>query len=552
MTTPAWSKAWEKYSHLNPTDCLRRSHLKIISMHPGHNNPITESSEFQELEALGLQWSWLSRPCQLHGTGVGLSASIVEIEAKKSFTQQAWEWAIGEPIGASIGLSHQRALHEAFQVKPSPDIVIILEEDVLPSSNLLTLFGHVMAEWWGNVQMESTHYISLTYDDSNAGLMKKVFSSVREVPGTRGAKHFFLQALPHQDKGKGRGGGYEWVGQGARAYAVSRELGQALINEPISHWWDMHVKAVLDKHRRSQLSHQGKAFYACLAWPLLFKHEIDMAHRLRGSGRLLAQATGPAEQISRYISLDLSGMWGFSNRAQTLCSVAQWCSMHRFGAYVLWNKNDACDSTFDEVCTLVQDHPVMKNIPFIRFFEDGGNSSWKASKNDKEWPCGDVKFQVHCSLCMHWCHQWYTNYLQGQGPRAQGIYQDIVDHHFLDKDPAEMLTLIDISPDIKAQAKMIFDEALTNSGCTEGVAFHVRRGDLRYFRETDTARRTNADYRKQRELREQWEKADRDIKAAVVRVVRSHRHEVAWHVTVVCSITDTGTQQSAVVPWSVH
>ena len=93
--------------------------------------------------------------------------------------------------------------------------------------------------------------------------------------------------------------------------------------------------------------------------------------------------------------------------------------------------------------------------------------------------------------------------LAGAGPPGPGIYQDIVDHHFLDKDPAEMLTLIDISDDIKAEANMILEDALKLSQGTEAVAFHVRRGDMRYFKETDTAQRTNANIRKQKELGEQ-------------------------------------------------
>ena len=82
---------------------------------------------------------------------------------------------------------------------------------------------------------------------------------------------------------------------------------------------------------------------------MLFRHEIDLGHRLKGIGRFMVLATGPAEQISKYISLDLAVMWGYSNRAQTLCSMAQWCFMHRLGIYVLWNKNRACDFTFEKV-----------------------------------------------------------------------------------------------------------------------------------------------------------------------------------------------------------
>ena len=152
-------------------------------------------------------------------------------------------------------------------------------------------------------------------------------------------------------------------------------------------YYDIHLLQTLS-HERMELwkkHNRDEKNLAIMVSTPMFHHTPLFGERFRGSGRLQAEAQSSAEQWSHYICVSVSREWGVTNRAQTVCLLASFAAMHKFGMYVAWTPKKACNCTMTEVFDINTESEIYKSLPFVKVFDSENNSNWKAAVSNQHW-----------------------------------------------------------------------------------------------------------------------------------------------------------------------
>ena len=128
-----------------------------------------------------------------------------------------------------------------------------------------------------------------------------------------------------------------FAGQGARSYFVTAPLVQILLNNRVSHFWDLHMKDLAAKKNSMVL----------MAFPQLFHHEVDSARADRGSDRLL-QTMDPSIADTDNIVVQFTAGFGIYNRTQTLVFAIWYAHMIGAGIHCEWRRNASVDISFED------------------------------------------------------------------------------------------------------------------------------------------------------------------------------------------------------------
>ena len=138
-------------------------------------------------------------------------------------------------VGLAIGVSHLRALAEAQQVVRGKGIAIILEEDVVPTTQATFLVANLLATM-ARENTQGIQYCALCWGGPNPKHMKEVLGGdLKEIQGTKTYPYMRMFHLPSANNR------FQFVGQGARTICYRGELLEHLLDTKMSKWWDLHV-----------------------------------------------------------------------------------------------------------------------------------------------------------------------------------------------------------------------------------------------------------------------------------------------------------------------
>lgn len=148
MSSADFRLAFEKYSHTDWQDCLKRTTIKIIDHHPPTERKWHTSEFWTACKAEGIKISYCSNPATpIPITGV--RNSLTQVEWNFAFENDFHEKLEKEPVAGAISISHLRALNEAMKENKETGLIILLEQDVETHTNSMFLFANFVANWWG-------------------------------------------------------------------------------------------------------------------------------------------------------------------------------------------------------------------------------------------------------------------------------------------------------------------------------------------------------------------------------------------------------------------
>ena len=514
MGSPTWNTAWAKYMDDAISSKMVKVQVKIIATDPEAGTELTKSDAWKELEGKGLQWSFLSSPCRLTAMPKNHTTGIVELDIRHNFTPDMWAKVQTDRSGAAIAISHLRAIWEALHHVPRPELIIILEEDMESTDNIEAHMAHFLSEWWNNPNLEHNHFVVLCYDEKKGlGLHKLTKDQNRQkVMGTESFIGCFLQRWPmNQDpRHKPR---FEWIGQGARAYAMSAQMAEYIVEAPVADWWDLHMMKLLAHKYNNLKTTTEKYNMACVYWPCMFQHPVRVDQRFRGSGRLEQSAVNTAEGQANYIVVDLSThQYGLSNRIQTINVMLELAAMHRYGVYIVWPKNVACPQDFGDVFEFEYTTDTMKRIPFVSVIPDGTNHLKAHSRNNR-WHKGTFHANVPMEAGMQTLHRMYTDQIKFMSEKVKNIYQPVVDQRLTSRDPfRDIFQNMILNGDVVCLGMEFHQQVQNNSGLNaKTVAFHVRRGDHYWFNNTKAVSGQSTITPEMKQIMDEWTNSDLEV-----------------------------------------
>ena len=291
---------------------------------------------------------------------------INEIEKEFIMTSDFGEVIKKDAPGASICISHMRALHQGLNscgddANPNKtELIVILEEGVEPDNDSVEIgMATLIANYFGNRHMRGSMLVGLTWSNHLPHHQRRKHGGHCEM-----IKESFVHPY-HQintapwDKNKTN---FDFIGQGARAQAYSYVLAEELLETKVANYWDLHVMKTLSTIVKREYQRTGRWNQAAYTFvePNVFNHPIKFAERLRGSGRLHASSQGDVEEYAFYITLNLSHQWGLTNRLQTMMFWMTFAAMRQAGLYILWEPTEACDCYFEQIF----DQPNLRMLPF--------------------------------------------------------------------------------------------------------------------------------------------------------------------------------------------
>jgi len=507
MASSDFLQAWQRCGITDHRACAAKTVVKIIDHKMETVEHWKNSELWQVLEAEGISISFLRNPCTLSQISIGGNKTIAEVEALFFFEHSFQQEIRQNPIAGAIAISHLRALNEALSDVPQAEAIIVLECDVEIIQNSITLIAGFIANWFGNKELEKTHYCALTFSDWHPSYSRTVRSGAIPVPGSGIQPYFGLQQLPF-DKNKAGYWTYKFVGQGARALCYSKKFVEMLLSTRVKHYWDIHLLVTLGNLRCDiwKKDRVDEKHLAVIVTTPVFHHTPVMGDRFRGSGRLHEDAHTTAENISHYICISLCREWGLANRAQTICLVSTIAAMFNFGVYIVWQPKPACDVTFHQVLQFDETSEVFQELPFIRVFDSPNDSSWKAAMSNQYWKI--MAFDSQCQVGQGL--SWYFQKFKEMTEKHNMNYEEtVIVPAFQAKYEEETAwKLLMPAPDACAAASMWLNSHRENGKFQVGV--HVRRGDHRFLNCDERVRREQ-NKEKAEKLQMTWDEADREF-----------------------------------------
>ena len=516
MSSPVFRQAFACFPEGETVErALQQTVVKIIHLNYKQDQHHEKEEWHQHLSAEGVNISYLQHPCKLNRVN-DKAKTLAEIEAKHCFSDSFWPKVLEEPVAGAIAISHLRALNEALE-NPKAGLIIILEGDATGNENTVQLFASLVANWFCNQELKWTNCIALTFSSWHGLYDGMVRQHHRVVKNSKVQPYFQLIEMPwvQQQNGQYR---YNFVGQGARALAYSREFAQHLLEQKVSHYYDMWVIGQLTKQRLDWKRHRGQEYNTLylLCEPPIFEHVPTFGKRFRGSGRLESMAPNSATEESYYITVELTWEWGLCNRINTILTLGHICAMARFGMYILWTATKACPGQFEEVLALDTENSILKKIPFIQIFDDPKDSNWKAAKHNQHW--NKAHFESQCSIAMG-----VKYFLQSLSTIAKQRNDKYMLHTMIPKMATElqkenMEMFLQVDKDIVALAEGYIQKARALG--TIQVAVHLRRGDHKWFNCNKKAEMM--DERKAVQIYKQWREADDEVMDRPRKISENH------------------------------
>lgn len=409
MTHNIFKQVFDQYPNVNVAQATKTAKIVIVSIDKEKQAAWRQSRFWESMLTENIQIEFLDNPCCYKQAAGQL---IREVESKFMFTDACWEKVKKDAPAVSICVSHMRALYQGLNAggeDKSPDqteLIIIVEEDVNPEDDAAEMgIATLMANFYGNKHMSDAMLIGLTWSQHLPHFQAKKHNAYSKViPGSRIHPYHQIVTAPSNFYEKHNGStkiNFEFIGQGARAQAYSRQFAQQILATRVQNYWDLHVislcASIINSHYQ-ETGHWMEAGYTFIE-PIAFSHPIKLSERLRGSGRLQSESQGEVEEYAFFIMCDLSHQWGLSNRIQTLMWWATWASMHQTGLYVLWAPNEACNCSFDDVFNQLQlDEPPFSKLPFIKIMDSKTNKFWTAPVHSDYYCLGKTESQVEYSV----------------------------------------------------------------------------------------------------------------------------------------------------------
>ncbi len=424
-----------------------------------------------------------------------MRASLTEMY--EHFSHDFFQRLLNEEVAGAIAVSHKNAIREVLR-NPAVEWIGILENDTRGHPNTCMGILHMMGALQSLNESHRPRFLSMVWQEWHGIHADLVQKRARDVAGTVTRDgQFRLMTWPvvtsaHHHRGPGK---FAFIGQGARAYLVSREFALVLTNgrRPISNWWDMFMMTVAREEHMYCLTRYSTEpnmqYTAMFTRPSLFHTAPNMTRRFRDSSRLAAQAANEAEENAYYITLELTQYHGLCNRLQTIVVLLTFCNMTRLGLYIMWpDASTSCDITWNNLMEgVLTDHESTWNIPFINIF-DGEERREHFKHVCAHHKCkGSMKGQVQ--VLQHW-NATFTKILPQMAMQDRTLMRrwQKVTERLLEADwnPNAAWGALCFKEDLyeEAQEKVdAFCPYMQNSGLRRYVldAVHIRRGDFQPF-----------------------------------------------------------------------
>ena len=463
----------------------------------------------------GTPWQWkayrfhfLQEPCTYKKTG---KESIKQIEARKSaFTTTALNKM--DDLAINIGLSHMRALYQALSSGGNEDASD--KTELVPEVDSAELsIATLIANFYGNQHMAESMMVGLTWSNQLPHFqIKKNATKYTLIENSQVNSYHQLFSAPYTCEtynNRVHKLRFEFIGQGARAQAYSRDFAKQLLTSKVNNYWDLHVLQQISESVQEHYNRTGqwKTSAYTLIEPIGFTHPIVYSERFRGSGRLQASSQGQAEETAFYFMLSLSKQWGLANRIQALMFWATFASVHQCGIYVLWEPKDACNCVWDDIFDVLKlEEPPFSKIPFIKIMSTRHDSFWKAAVHNKYYCLGKVESQAEYSTACGRLSQ-LLNQKRTEHPCLRNWLDPSIAQldKYAEDDTKMWLKMLTVHERIHNDFKIWWSKY---ARCAEmQAAVHVRRGDHVFFNRDRKIKESEWGPEKKR-ITEQWRRAD--------------------------------------------
>jgi hypothetical protein len=293
-----------------------------------------------------------------------------------------------------------RALHEALSDDLGVQLIVILEEDVLITSNTLPLFTAFLAHWHCNESLKDTFYVALTYDPTNTKYTEMLNRKESFSINRSSCAQLTIRDLPQytdRDGCSGQGFKYGFVGQGARALAYSTEFARAVVSQRINNVYDLHLLQLVTE-RAKNLANRGNFLLAALCRPFIFAVHAQLDERCRGSEKLKSLTVNPSEETASYLCLDLSSVKSVMSRLHSLMVLLVYGSLHRLGLYVLWPALGTISDRLETIGRVDLDGLPFSTVPFVRVSANEKDQLWKHALSATGWCKGYINGWIPLEL----------------------------------------------------------------------------------------------------------------------------------------------------------
>jgi len=518
MANSMFAQALSRFPHMHVAQALQNTKIIIISVDASKERMWRQSKFWDAMAIEGISISFLAEPCVYKKTG---KESIAQIEARKRlFTKTAWNKMQKEGPAISICISHLRALHQALNSGGNEDsshkteLIVILEEDMVPEVDSAELsIATLIANFYGNRHMAKSMLVGLTWSQQLPHFqIKKNATKHTLIKNSQVNTYHQLFSAPYTCEtyeNQILKLHFEFIGQGARAQAYSRDFAKQLLTAPVNNYWDLHVLQKIAERVQEHYNRTGDWMASAYTFiePIGFSHPILYSERLRGSGRLQASSQGQAEETAFYFMLSFSKQWGLANRIQALMFWATFAGMHQAGIYVLWEAKEACNCVWDDIFDVLNlEEPPFSKIPFIKIMSTRHDSFWKAPVHNKYYCLGKVESQAEystaCGRLSHLLKQKRTEHPHLKNWLDPSIAQ--LDK-YSEKDTKMWLKILTVHECILIDFKSWWSKYARFPEMQAAV--HVRRGDHVFFNRDRKIKESQWD-QERRKITEQWRRAD--------------------------------------------